>query len=153
MRVSLPDADLCLVSCVASKLRHAAPAKVLYSSDWFQKTRRLVERERWPWFILSAKHGLLEPERNIEPYEMTLNTMRAGERRSWAKTVLGALEVHSAGVRSVVVFAGTRYRENLEVAMRRRGIEVHVPMEGLRQGEQLAWLNAQLARLEKPKGK
>ena len=142
---AIPDADLCLVSCGATKLPRAALAKDLYISDRFRKTRLLVEREGWPWFILSAKHGLLDPEREIEWYDMTLDTMGAHARRDWARMVMNTLERHLACVRSVVIFAGARYREHLEPAIRGRGIEVHVPMEGLRQGEQSAWLNAQLA--------
>ena len=142
MRVFLPDADLCLVSCGAAKLGRAAPAKALYTSGRFQKTRQIIEREGWSWFILSAKHGLLEPEQEIEPYDMTLNTMSAAERREWAKIVMDTLQPRLAGVRSVVVFAGEAYRQHLVPELRRRGIAVHVPMEGLRQGQQLAWLSA-----------
>lgn len=148
---SLPAADLCLVSCGRRKVRSTVPAKDLYISDWFQKTRRLIEREGWPWFILSAKHGLLDPERKTEWYDMTLKNMDAGARRDWARAVLVSLEPHLAGVQSIVIFAGALYRKHLEPALRSRGIEVHV--RSLRQGEQLAWLNAQLARPKKPRGK
>ena len=153
MFTSLPVADLCLVSCGRRKVSNAVPAKDLYCSPQFRKTRQLVESQGWPWFILSAKHGLLDPERKTEPYDMTLNNMGAAERREWAKTVMDALEPRLARVRSVVIFAGETYRKHLATDLCSRGIEVHVPMEGLLQGEQLAWLNAQLARLEKPKGK
>ena len=147
----LPHADLCLVSCGRRKVSNAVPAKDLYCSPQFRMTRQLVESQGWPWFILSAKHGLLDPKRMTEPYDKTLNTMGAVERREWADTVMDALRPRLAGVGSVVVFAGEVYRQHLEPKLRRRCIEVHVPMEGLRQGEQLAWLSAQLARLRKPK--
>ena len=147
----LPHADLCLVSCGRRKVSNAVPAKDLYCSPQFRMTRELVESQGWPWFILSAKHGLLDPKRMTEPYDKTLNTMGAVERREWADTVMDALRPRLAGVGSVVVFAGEVYRQHLEPELRRRCIEVHVPMEGLRQGEQLAWLSAQLARLRKPK--
>lgn len=65
-----------------------------------------MESQGWPWFILSAKHGLLDPERMTEPYDKTLNTMGAVERREWAETVMDALHPRLAGVRSVVIFAG-----------------------------------------------
>ena len=149
----LPDADLCLVSCGRRKVSNAVPAKDLYCSPQFRKTRELVESQGWPWFILSAKHGLLDPERRTEPYDMTLNNMGAAERREWAKTVMDALEPRLTGVRSIVIFAGETYRKHLAPDLCSRGIEVHVPMEGLLQGEQLAWLNAQLARLKKRRGK
>lgn len=141
----LPAVDLCLVSCVKSKRSSAAAAKDLYISDWFIKARRVVEMEGWKWFVLSAKHGLLDPEEEVAPYEKTLNTMGAEERRFWASEVWKALEPHLAGVRSVVFFAGKKYREHLEPRLRDRGIEVRVPMERLRNGEQRAWLKCRLA--------
>ena len=39
-------------------------------------------------YILSAKHGLLDLEQEIEPYELTLNNMGAAETRKWANHVL-----------------------------------------------------------------
>ncbi len=81
-RVDLLRVNLCLVSCVATKLTQVALAKDLYISDWFIKARRVVEMEGWRWFVLSAKHGLLDPEEPVAPYEKTLNTMSAEERRS-----------------------------------------------------------------------
>ena len=137
---ALPTSALCLVSCAAQKLSHAAPAKDLYRSNWFRKARRFVEARGWPWLILSAKHGLLEQEQVVAPYNKTLNTMRVAERRDWAEGCLDALGPHLAGVESVVFLAGKTYRECLAPALRARGIEARVPMAGLRQGEQLAWL-------------
>jgi hypothetical protein len=40
----------------------------------------------------------------------------------------------------VVFLAGERYREFLARHLASRGVEVSVPMEGLRIGEQLSWL-------------
>ena len=137
----LPAADLCLVSCVKTKQSHQAPARDLYISDWFAKVRKLVEAQGWPWFILSAKHGLVRPDKEIARYEKRLLTMRVAERRAWASDVMQALECHLGGVRTVVVFAGQPYREFLVPEMRERGVQVEVPMERLKFGEQLAWLN------------
>lgn len=86
----LPSADLCLVSCVSKKQSHPAPAKELYTSDWFTKVRALVEAQGWPWAILSAHYGLVHPEEEIRPYEKTLNSMRVAERRAWADRVMQA---------------------------------------------------------------
>lgn len=145
-RADLPRAKLCLVSCVATKLTQVALAKDLYISDWFKKARRVVETEGWRWFVLSAKHGLLDPEEPIAPYEKTLDTMSAAERRWWASEVWTALEPHLAEVRSVVFFAGRKYREHLESRLRGHGLDVQVPMEGLDRGNQLAWFKRRLDR-------
>ncbi len=67
--------SLYLVSCVSQKLPVSAPAKDLYTSPLFCKARSYVERKGQPWFILSAKHGLLHPDQPVAPYDLTLNTM------------------------------------------------------------------------------
>lgn len=139
-----PAADLCLVSCVKSKLSRPAPAKELYTSDLFRKERAVVEAESWPWFILSAQHGLVHPGTEIAPYEKTLNDMRAAERREWADRVMAALAPHLSGVTDVVFFASMRYQEFLDPQLRGRGVRVHAPMASMRIGERLAWLNAAL---------
>lgn len=38
-------------------------------------------------FILSEKHGLVDLEQVIEPYEQTLNTMSMHEIKNWAEKV------------------------------------------------------------------
>lgn len=130
-----------LVSCVARKRPRATPAADLYTSAWFVKARALVEASGDPWFILSAEHGLLAPEKVIEPYERTLNTMSVHERRSWAEQVQKQMEAILPDADEVVVFAGTRYRENLMPYLRKRFLEVKVPMDGLTIGRQLNWLD------------
>ena len=82
----------------------------------------------------------MHPEEEIAPYEKTLNKMRIVERRDWAANVLEALEPHLTGVRSIVFLAGMNYREFLAPELRARGIDVHVPMQGMRIGKQLQWL-------------
>lgn len=138
-------ADLCLVSCVSVKQPNPVRAKDLYISPWFRKARVCVEALGCPWYILSAKYGLVDPNATLEPYEKTLNTMQTRERREWARAVLEDLMPHLADGLSVTILAGEKYREFLEPELRRRGITVYVPMRSMRIGEQLAWLDGQLA--------
>ena len=132
---------LYLVSCVSQKLAGPAPAKDLYTSSLFRKARSYAEAGGGPWFILSAKHGLLHPEEVIGPYNLTLNHMPAAQRRQWAAVVFSQLEPHLNGIESVVFLAGQRYWEILKSMLEARGVDVRIPMEGLRIGEQLSWLN------------
>jgi Family of unknown function (DUF6884) len=130
-----------LVSCVKSKGRHPAPARLLYTSPWFQKVRAIVEATNARWFILSARYGLVSPDKKIAPYEHTLKNMGVAERKTWATHVLNDLIPQIDGEKRVVVFAGDRYREFLMEPLQRKGIKVEVPMEKLALGEQLAWLS------------
>ena len=135
---------LYLISCVKTKRNTCAPAKDLYVSPWFRKARAFVEGTGDPWRILSAEYGLLHPDEEVRPYERTLIAMRVEERHEWAKGVLARIENCVEGVDTVVFFAGQRYREFLEPALRSRGLVVSVPMIGLSRGRQMQWLNARL---------
>ena len=136
--------SLYLVSCVRKKLAVAAPAADLYTSEWFRKARSYVAKSGGPWLILSAKYGLVHPDKVIEPYDVTLNTMPVADRREWGRKVFADLESYLAGVETVVFLAGNRYRQFLQGPLAAKGVTVSVPMEGLRNGEQLSWLKREL---------
>lgn len=138
------SANLCLVSCVSVKQSAAVPARDLYVSPWFRKACACIEALGCPWYILSAKHGLLDPSAIIDPYDETMKAMPVHRRRIWARGVIEGLAPRLAGVDSVTLFAGMAYREFLEPELRGRGIELHVPMQGMRIGQQLSWLSDQV---------
>jgi hypothetical protein len=50
-----------LVSCVSKKKLTAAPSREFYVSPWFVAARRYVEATGDPWYVLSAKYGLVSP--------------------------------------------------------------------------------------------
>jgi hypothetical protein len=129
-----------LVSCVSAKTKTPALAKDLYISNWFVKVRNYVERTGEPWFILSAEYGLVGSEDMLEPYERTLNTMGVAERRAWARRVRDQMDSRLPAASRIVIFGGVRYREYLTDYLRSRARTVVMPLQGLRIGEQLAWL-------------
>jgi Family of unknown function (DUF6884) len=138
------EARIFLVSCVARKKAEPCSAAELYMSDWFKKARNFVENDGAPWFILSAKYGLLKPDTVIEPYDETLNKMGVAQRKSWAAQVQTQMVDTLPDANEVVLFAGVRYRENLMSYLNGRYQAVSVPMDGLQIGRQLSWLkNAQ----------
>lgn len=132
---------IALVSCVSSKEPHAAPARDLYTSALFRKAREYAERNADAWYVLSAKYGLVDPNRVIEPYDVTLNRMGVAQRRAWAAKVRLELEKVVRPGDTVVMLAGAHYREGLMGALRARGVRVEVPMQGLGIGKQLQWLS------------
>lgn len=93
-----------------------------------------------PWYILSAKYGLVHPDTEIAPYDETLNRMGVAQRREWAARVETQMDEMLPDADEVVIFAGKKYREFLENYLRLRFNSVTVPMEGLRIGQQLSWL-------------
>jgi hypothetical protein len=132
-----------LISCVGRKLSTPAQARDLYTSEWFVKARDYVENTGCPWFILSAEHGLVTPERILAPYERTLNTMRKPERQAWATRVKAQMEASLPATDRIIVLAGMRYREFLMEYLERRA-KVEVPMERRGIGQQLQYLTTAL---------
>lgn len=124
---------LYLVSCVSVKLDHPAPAKDLYCSPWFKAARQHVERLGVRWRILSAKYGVLHPDTVIEPYEMTLKTMRPHDRGVWGLRVREQMPEAD----QYVLLAGRLYAEHLIKALR-----PELPLKGLGIGQQLSWFKS-----------
>ena len=133
--------SLVLISCVKRKLHHAAPAAELYTSTLFGGMKNLAEASGAPWYILSAKHGLVNPTTKLAPYELTLNSLGVAQRRAWAQAVLEKLLPMTKSYGYVVIFAGASYREFLLDPLKQHGLEVVIPMEGLSFGKQLSWLS------------
>ena len=128
---------IALVSCANQKLSHAAPAQDLYTSALFLKSRRFAEQHAQRWYVLSAKHGLVEPSRIIEPYDVTLKGRTAEERQAWSKTVIQQMK--RAGIlhhgTTFLWLAGEAYQ-----AILRSKLDEYAqidPLRGMRIGERL----------------
>lgn len=131
-------AKIVLISCVKEKLPYKSKAKDLNVSPYFKgnfKYAKSMNPDKI--FILSAKYGLLDPEMEIEPYDVTLKNMSSKERREWADNVLARIKKEADLQNDEFVFlGGEKYRENLLPHIS----NYQIPMEGLRQGEQLHYL-------------
>ena len=131
-----------LVGCVKEKRRTAAAAKDLYTSTLFMGRRRAVEQSCEQWFVLSALHGLLDPEQRVEPYDVTLNTMGRDERRRWAAGVVQALQRRLGTLQGhhFELHAGANYLEfGLIDALTQHGGTVSWPTRGVPMGKQLQY--------------
>jgi hypothetical protein len=81
-------ADIGLVGCCRRKLPHAAPAAELYTSPLFRLASRFCSRTCDLWFVLSARHGLVEPAQVLAPYDVTLRGLGHAARQAWACRVV-----------------------------------------------------------------
>lgn len=85
-------------------------------------------------FVLSAKHGLVDLQQELEPYDLTLNEMPAKEVERWAGRVLDRLRDAADLEKDRIVFiAGERYRKYLLTKV----AHPEVPLRGLGIGQQL----------------
>jgi Family of unknown function (DUF6884) len=101
------------VSCVKTKSATPVPAEHLYTSPWFRMAREYVRRNADRWFILSAEHGLLDPTTMTRPYDTTLNSMGAMDRRAWVNGVIAQMKAQDVRGRRLLILAGQVYRSGL----------------------------------------
>ncbi len=138
-----------LVACVKGKVDHPAPARDLYTSAWFNKAKAFVEATGKPWYILSAEHGLVDPNTTLRPYDKTLYKMTPTQRRAWGRKVGAQLTDILPPHSRVAVLAGKVYRKPIWNTLKDVALRVYVPMEGLQIGEQLRWLTQAAAKLRR----
>jgi hypothetical protein len=142
---SAASAPVVLVACAGTKVPRPAPAKDLYVSALFLKSRSYAERVGSRWYILSAKHGLLGPEELVAPYDVTLKDLSRAERRAWAERVFERLRAELHSGEHLVFLAGQAYRQDMSGLLAHEGYAFEAPLEGLRIGEQLQWLTRELS--------
>lgn len=127
-----------MISCVSKKLQKKITAEKIYISSLFKKNLKYAKSLNPDLIlILSAKHGVLELNQEIEPYDKTLNKMNKKESEEWAEKVLNQLKNISDLKKDNFIFlAGNNYRKNILSEI----TNYEVPMKGLKIGKQLQWL-------------
>lgn len=127
-----------LISCASRKLSQRSKAKDLYISTLFKLNLKYAEKlAPDKIYILSAKHGLLSLDQEINPYEQTLNNMPSDELKQWASRVLEQIKrVCSIDETELIFLAGNKYRKYLLPHIK----NAQVPLEGLGIGKQLQQL-------------
>jgi len=145
----LTGPNLILIGCVKSKRNRTSAAKDLYNSPLWRYRRKYAEQSSFPWYILSAEHGLLAPETEIKPYDVTLKEIPATKCRTWSQSVLDELMKEFPSLQGTVIeiHAGKRYVEfGLETGLRDAGAVIRRPLAGvIGIGAQCKWYRDQLA--------
>jgi hypothetical protein len=132
-------AHVVLIACASRKQEKGAKARDLYVSALFAKSLAYAEALRPDrTFILSAKHGLVPTDAWLEPYDESLHSKSADQRKAWARDVLVELEkVSNLEKDRFTILAGKKYRTYLVGSLQ----NVQVPLEGLKIGKQLQRLD------------
>lgn len=147
-----------LIGCGASKKKGVHKAKDLYTSNYFQLKREYAEKVCDTWYILSAKHGLISPEKEIEAYDRSLSDMGSHPTYEWALTVAQDLHTRTdelgrdeyEGVHRLVWLAGEDYVQPVEQLVMDDEVDPFVPRSqmpfrktsGI--GKQMAWLKEEI---------
>lgn len=140
-----------LIGCVQTKRATACAAADLFSSPLFAGRRRYAAGSGAPWYILSAKFGLLAPGDVIGPYDLYLGDTSPAYRKAWGEFAVAQLELHQPQLtgRTVEVHAGAAYVQPLRDPLAARGAALATPLTAARaesRGEQpIAWASGRMA--------
>lgn len=137
-----------LISCTKKKQNYPCKASEMYSaSDLFRKAYAYCTKKYDQVAILSAKYGLLLPQDEIEPYDITLNDMSIKERKLWSEKVFEQMQqrLNLSNYGRVFFHTGKRYREFLTPKLESVGLVTEVPLGNLQIGKQLSWYKANIS--------
>lgn len=127
-----------LISCASKKLSKKARAEELYISTLFKLNLNYAKKLKPDRiFILSAKHGVLELDDEINPYNVTLNNMPAEDRKYWTNGIIKQLKSkYDLKNDHFIILAGYKYRQYLISKL----TSYEIPLKGLPIGKQLQYL-------------
>ncbi|MBI2635153.1 MAG: hypothetical protein HYW79_01250 [Parcubacteria group bacterium] len=131
-----------LVSCVKNKRDGRYKAKDIYISSLFRLAWKYASSHFDKVFILSAKHGLLEPSKLIRQYDVTLNNMAVCERKQWSRKVVKQIRRRIIKSAEIHFFCGKKYREFIVKLLQER--KCIIPLKSLGIGKQLQWYKNRL---------
>jgi len=120
-----------LVGSSGATADHPAPAGEMFRSDGFARAREAAVRSRSPWFVLSAKHGLLDPGEVISPHGVQIDDQPAAYRSAWGEWVVAQLadRLQLDGV-TVEVHGGVDFAQPLRQPLASRGAALDIPLPG-----------------------
>lgn len=122
------------VVLVASSGGHGpapAPAATLFRSPGFASARAQAEQSGFPWFVLSAKHGLLDPGDVVSPYDLQIDERSASYRAAWGEWVVAQLSERVAlDGATIEVHGGVDFAQPLRQPLARRGASLDLPLPG-----------------------
>ena len=109
-----------------------SPAGGMFRSDGFARARAAAVSSGAPWFVLSAKHGLLDPDDVISPFEVQIDDQPAAYRTAWGEWVVAQLadRLQLDGV-TVEVHGGVDFAQPLRQPLTRRGAVLDIPLPGM----------------------
>jgi hypothetical protein len=107
------------------------PAARLFESAGFARARDHAAASGHPWFVVTAKHGLLDPDDVVAPFDLQLGDQSIGYRTAWGEWVVAQLgdRLRLEGV-TLEVHGGVDFAQPLRGPMARRGGSVDLQLPG-----------------------
>ena len=132
---------IAFIGCSAKKLNKRCRASFLYQGTLFKESLKYCQNKYKEIYILSAKYGLIELDKIIEPYDLKLSDLNKSERKNWAERVKQRMKELKICPGKVDIFGGKLYWEFLEY--NETPIQNHLQENKKRIGYQLEWIKKQ----------
>jgi hypothetical protein len=127
----VPGRRVVLIGSSGATSPAPVPVDELFRSAGFARAREHAVRSDFPWFVLSAKHGLLDPGDVVAPFDVELADRSTGYRSAWGEWVTAQLgeRLQLAGV-TVEVHGGVDFAQPLRQPLARRGATTELALPG-----------------------
>ncbi|MCD0459149.1 hypothetical protein LOC72_06645 [Roseiconus lacunae] len=118
------------------------PSPELYTGQLFRARLAYAKSQELPWFILSAKYGLVTPWDRLATYDLRIDRLSSLDHAAWHVGVVAQFMdelVDDDRPQSICIelHAGNEYCEPLESILTSLGFTVERPVKGLPIGKQL----------------
>lgn len=133
-------ADIALIACTKSKRASRSSAAQLYTSPLFNKSLLYASTIARRIHILSAKHGLLNLDDKVDPYELSIKDLSSAEKKEWALRVGAKLRQIVTSKDTVHILAGQDYYLPLMETLKTIRCTVSFPLSDLSLGNRIRWL-------------
>ena len=132
------------ITCTSEKASHRCKAKDMYTSALFQKCWEYAQTlNPDKIYILSAKHHLLNPNKEIDPYNAYLGDFSEEKKKEWAEEVYKEMKAaHIDFNAKTYFFAGEDYIKYLRDYFPNRK-EI---FKGKQIGDILHWIDRKLPK-------
>jgi hypothetical protein len=133
-----------IVSCSATKLDRAAPARELYTSHLFKLSLAYALEHCEHVYIASARHGLVALDTELQPYNETLTGKSREHCDAWGFMVTTQLQERHPAAGGVMMLAGYAYTGPIRRHLPMRYVLIDV-LHGMQIGQRLHFLKIELA--------
>jgi hypothetical protein len=129
-----------LIASSGATAKQPHPAATLFVSPGFEVARDHAVRSGHPWFVLSAKHGLLDPGDVVGPFDVQISDQASGYRATWGEWVVAQLASRVQLQDAVVeVHGGVDFAQPLRAPLTRRGAQLDIPLPGVWRESEPGW--------------
>lgn len=135
------EAPVLLVCCGRRKGTGTRRAAELYISPRVRLATRVARAVGKPFWIVSAKHGLLDPDRLVSPYDLSLDHLESRDLDWWrARLKEDLLRSYPSNIPRFVVLGSGEYANQIRHTLEDLRCSVETPIAGLPINLQLSWL-------------